>query len=296
MQTISETLRTALDAGNPQRCLLVFEDDSGNETEEFTNEDIVVTDGIKLTALYNSERELTIGLCPSAQIRFTMLNDNRQLSQFEFGTFRAYLGARIDTGTPLLGAVTRTYTEDRAARLYEFSPLGVFITERPDIVDKNVIEVSANDRMTLFDRELTTQERTALAAATTLSAFAVTLCQAFGVELVSTNFLNNDLAVSVSAATMNGRTGRDVLRWVAEAAGSVALFNRDGELEIRWFNPTEMEVDEHGYSELATSWYQTQTVDSLKVRNRGETAETTKTVTPNVANNPYVISGNPFLR
>ena len=304
MQTLSETLRTAIQAGNPQRCLFVFTDDEGNETEEFSNEEIVVDEGLRLDNPFNGETELTMGLCPSAQISFTLLNDRRQLVDFEFGTFAAYLGARIDSGTPAQDAVTRTYTEGGVTRLYEFSPLGVFTVERPDVVTTDVISVSATDRMSLLDKEIPEEERSALAVETTLFGLTQILCQLVDVPLATTqaDMLNGDLTVKLTANILLDRTYRDVLRWIAEAAGSIAIFNREGALEIRWFNvPTEVrtdkDFDEHDYNAFGYSWYETEAIDGLKIRNTGNTSETP--VYPGGVeapmNNPYVISGNPFL-
>ena len=296
MQTLSTTLAAAIAAGNRQRCLFVFEDGT-----EFTDEDIVSSRGLQLTMMFNSEKELTIGLCPSAQIRFSLMNDHRQLADFEFGTFTAYLGAKITDGTPASGAVTRTFTENGVSCLYEFAPLGVFIVDRPDVVSKNMIEVSANDRMSLFDTEITATQRTALTSdngkPTDLYELAEALCgQDFAdVTLATTRqqMLNNDLGITLTANQLEGRTLRDVLRWVAEAAGSIAVFNRQGELEIRWFATTTAEYDESKYSELAMSWYETQAITGLKVRNQNNSSETPYGTD---FDNSYVISGNPFLR
>lgn len=297
MQTLSATLAAALEAGTPQRCLIVFEDDEGTVTEEFSNEDIVVDRGIQMTALFNSETEVTVGLCPSVQLQFTMLNDHRQMADFEFGTFRAYIGARIDSGTPGQDAVTRTYTERGVQRLYEFLPLGVFDTDRPDVVSTNIIDVTALDRMSLFDKEIEAADKTALKALDTLEDMVEGLCDLIGVPYSEKPFLNSDLSVSLTDNQLSGRTYKDVLRWCAEAAGSIAIFNRDGELELRWFGTSaSAEYDEHDYEGFAASWYETEAIDGLKIRNAGNTSETE--VLPDdveESTNPYVISGNPFL-
>ena len=85
LYVLSSGLQEALAAGNPQRVLIEFyakpdgtayTDEEGlPKRVEFTNEDILMTEGIRLTSEFNSETDLTIGLCPSAQIRFSLLND-----------------------------------------------------------------------------------------------------------------------------------------------------------------------------------------------------------------------------
>ena len=54
MQTVSETLRNAINSGSPQRVLIVFSD------REFTNEDIVLSSGVSLKEEFNSENDITI--------------------------------------------------------------------------------------------------------------------------------------------------------------------------------------------------------------------------------------------
>lgn len=298
MQTISETLLTALAAGNPQRCLFIFHDDNGDETDEFTNEDIAQSRGVHTSWSFNAEKELTLGQCGECSISFAILNDLHQIDDFEFGEFTAYLGARIDEGTPDQEAVTRTYPGDG---LYEFCPIGVFSVDRPDVVNTNMIDVSATDRMTKFDEEIKTEHRTALTASMSLYELADALCDCVGVPLGTeeTDMLNADLPVQLTTTLINGRTYRDILKWIAEAAGSIAMFNRTGELEFRWFSVPVSggEFDDNDFHEFVNSWYETQQIDGLRVRNQGETSEDVeKPESVEEITNAYVISGNPFLR
>ena len=299
MYTPSETLRAALAAGNPQRVLLEFTDPDTGETETFSNEDIDISDGLHTNRPFNGDEELTVGLCPSAEVRFTLLNDQRQLADFRFGECAVWIGARIDEGTPGSGAKTATFTEDGEDRTYEFIPIGVFIVERPDIVQRDVIQITANDRMGLFDKEMPSRTDLGLnptsANPATILQLLQAMCQNVGVSLASTSFLNNNLQfTSWPTKYFENRTMREVLKWIAEAAGSIALFNRYGELEITWFNDLTQDVayDENNYSDFVQTWYEVEQIDGLKVRNQDETSESTVGTDPD---NPYVIAGNPFL-
>ena len=292
MITLSETLRAAVTGGKPQRFLLEFPDGNGDYTNatRFSNEDIVVDQGVRLNAPFNPEEELTVGSCPSAEIQFALLNDRRQISSFTFGECKAWLGARIDSGTPTMKTVS--FTENGRTETYEFAPLGVFIVNRPDVVQKDIINISANDRMTLFDVEMPSTSDLALTYPTTLLGLANAMCAYVGVTLATQTFLNADLAIASRPSQFDGHTMREVLRWVAEAAGSIARFNRYGELEITWFSATDAVFSEGSYSEAVPSWYETAAIDGLKVRNQSETSESSY----GTADNPYVIAGNPFLR
>lgn len=292
MYTVSQTLATALANKTPQRVLLEFLDSEGTVTDTFSNEDIVVSTGVDLDEMFNSETDLTIGLCPSAEIRFDMLNDEGQLENFGFGKFRAWLGARIDLGTPAGTAKTKVFTENGVAKTYEFTPLGTFIADRPAVVKKKILTITANDQMQLFDKDMPTATALGLTYPTTLSNLFVKLCTYVGVTYKSSTFVNSALSVPSEPEDFEDATMREVLGWIAEAAGSIARFDRDGKLEMAWFNTVAAVYDEHNYTEFTPAWYATKAIDSLHIRNSNSEAETTQ----GAGNNNYLIQNNPFLR
>lgn len=306
MYVLSNTLQAAIDAGSPQRVLIDFFakpdgepylDESGLPTLiSFSNEDILMTDGIRLTSEFNSETDLTIGLCPSAQIRFSMLNDRGQLEDFEFGMFRAYIGARLVSSIWGRTSYVKEFVEDGQTVYYEFAPLGVFIAQRPDIVRKKIIEVDANDRMVLLDKEMPTD--VTITYPTTLYNLAKFICDTIESNLLKTNtWMNSDITVSAEPEQFTGATMREILGWIAEAACANAMFNREGKLEFKWFTQVDRTYDENSYSEFTPSWYETQGIDSLHIRNADSTAENTFYPPDSETNdNAYMIQDNPFLR
>lgn len=287
MYEFSETLRAALDAGNNQRVLLEFEDGT-----TFTNEDISMSNGVQWNTEFNSETDLTVGQCPSAEISFTLLNGANQLRDFAFGKFTAYLGAHITSGTPEQTAKTRTFTEKGQNNLYEFAPLGVFIAHRPNVVRTNMIDVDANDQMSLFDVDMPAKETLGLTYPTTLGTMLTKMCEYLDVPLKNTSFLNNGLAVAKEPKAFNSYTMREVLGLIAEAACSTARFDRDGQLELAWFSNVNKTFDEHNYSEFTQYWYETKAVDGLHIRNADSTTE----YVVGQGDNAYMIQDNPFLR
>ena len=297
MITLSETLAAALAADKPQRVLLEFLDENGDVLEDgtFSNEEIVMSRGVHITAPFNGDKELTVGLCPSSQITFALLNDVRQLSDFTFGECKAWLGARIDSGTPTMK--TKTFTENGQTVTYEFAPLGIFKVDRPDIVQKDIIDITANDRMTRFDKEMPSDGELGISQSAypiTLLTMLQAMCSNVGVTLKNNSFLNSDLQISGRPQAFASKTMREVLKWIAEAAGSIARFTRSGELEMAWFAATPVATyDEHHYKDFTPCWYEVAQIDGLKVRNTGETQESKYGTDPE---NPYIIAGNPFLR
>lgn len=299
MVTLSTTLQAALDAGAPQRVLLEFLDDEGAVAETMSNEEISISSGVRLSSDFNPEKELTLGSVASAEIQFSLLNDVRQLSNFAFGECKVWIGCRLADGVTPAGTKYATFTGDG---LYEFAPLGIFVVERPDIVDKDVIQISANDRMVKFDEEMPSMTdlgftTSQVSAGITIADLLSALCTAAGVTLATSTFLNSDLTFNKwPSRYFESRTMREVLRWIAEAAGSIARFNRDGELEMAWFTAVNVTFTESQHAEFVPTWYETAVIDELKVRNQGETSEHSYTPTGVTdPENAYVIAGNPFL-
>ena len=288
MYTASQTLSTAISSGTPQRVLIEFVD----ANIAFSNEDIVVSTGVELDELFNSETDLTVGKCPSAEIRFDMLNDNGQLNEFQFGKFKAWLGARIDVGTPENNAKTKTFTGTAYDGLYEFTPLGIFIADRPNVVKKKILSITANDQMQLFDVDMPSSSQLGVTYPITLSNLFKKMCTHVGVQYKSASFLNSGLVVSSEPEDFSDATMREVLGWIAEASCSICRFDRDGRLEMAWFTTTNSMYDEHNYTEFSPSWYETKAIDGLHVRNANSEAET---VVGQSTNN-YLIQDNPFLR
>lgn len=285
MYTPSATMQAAIAAGNPQRFLLVFEDGT-----EFSNEEISSDAGVQYHAEFNASRDLTIGLTPSAYLSFTLLNDDRDLTDFEFGTFRAYIGIQITSGTPAAGAVTRTYDGE----LYEFAPLGVFIAERPDIVNVDSVQVTSYDQMSLFDVDMPSAADLGITYSASLTMYDLlsAMCDYVGVTLKNDSILNGtEIKIASRPKKFDNATMQDVLRWIAEASCSIARFTRDGELEMAWFTQTPKTYTESGYSDFSPSWYEVSEITALKVRNESNTSESLV----GTEGNDYVIMGNPFL-
>lgn len=292
MVQASAALTAAIAAGKPQRVLLEFMDSSGNVTRTFSNEDVAVDRGVTLRETFNGDTDLSVGQCPSATLRFTLLNDANQITSFEFGKFKAWLGARIDTGTPT--GKTATFLEGGVSRTYEFAPLGVFIAERPNVVRKQMIDIESYDQMGLFDVGWPSDDcGITFGNNATMAVILQAMCNKVGVTLHSTSFLNaTDLRLTSKPKGLADSTMKEVLGWIAEAAGSVARFNRDGELEIVWFGQTGLTYSEGDYAEFEPSWYAVDPVTKLSIRN----ADATRESVVGTGTNGYIIQNNPFLR
>lgn len=280
MQTLSTALQNAINAGNPQRVLLKF----GNS--EFSNESIVMSKGVELSEEFCGSKDFEIGTAPSSIISFTLINDNGQFADFEFGWFTAYLGARIDSGLPT--EIIRYFNEGGSNKAYAFAPIGTFYAHRPDVVSKKTIAITAYDQMTKFDIDMPSN---IVQYPSTIGDIFSAMCTQVGVTPKSDTFLNSDLEVESEPEEFESVTMRTVLGWIAECACANARFDRDGTLEMSWFTSTGKSYSESNYKDFDYAWYETQAIDSVCFRNTDENNDTTS----GSGSNSYLIQDNPFL-
>lgn len=294
MISVSSAFQTALANGNPQRMVFSF------SNRIISNEDIDIEVGVHFLEEFCSETDLTIGLTPSAEISFDLLNDDGYFDDFGFGTFTAYLGVRTSTATNSSTAIRPTYsisgttltvTGRGVQETYELCSLGVFIALRPDVVQNSTISVTANDKMTLFDRDM--PEDLEITYPATMKQILQAMCTYLGITLATTSFINDSLSVTEAPAAFENATMREVLGWIAEASGSNARINRAGYLELVWLNEVNKTIDEDNYSEFTHSWFNAAGVDQLHIRNADSTEEE---ILGSSGDNKYMIQNNPFLR
>lgn len=180
------------------------------------------------------------------------------------------------------------YSKGRADT-YEFAPLGTFIAPKPSVLRKAVIELEAEDKMQLFDSDLSDVE---FSYPLTMTQAYDALCQAVGVESVAQNIPNGDLSLTKKPDLFDGATKRDVLGWIAEASATYARFNREGKLELTRFNETGVEYDEHDYVSASPSAYSVKPYGKLHIRN----ADSNYEQVIGEGDNAYLIQDNPFLK
>ena len=298
MVNVSSACKQAIAAGAFQRIALVF------SNRIISNEDIDVEGGVDLREVFCGETELTIGLCPASEISFAVFNDDGRFSNFEFGTFDAYIGVLLSY-TQNSSAATRhpvitvdrehlTMTASGNGRLenYELCPLGRFIAPRPAVVRKALIDVVAYDQMKLFDEDMPSSTDLAVSYPLTAAGLLAAMCSYVGVQAESYSFLNADATLSSEPKSFEYSTMREVLGWIAQTAGANARFNRMGKLEMAWLNTVTEVFDEHNYVEFEPYRYSVPLVDRLHVRNEDSTADTIV----GSGDNTYLIQNNPFLR
>lgn len=98
------------------------------------------------------------------------------------------------------------------------------------------ITLTLLDNMEQFDRPYTTN----LVYPSTLDAIVRDACLKCGVSLNTYDFPHKDYVVQERPQN-DSTTYREVIGWAAAIAGCFARCNRDGKLELKWFNQTALE-------------------------------------------------------
>lgn len=196
-------------------------------------------------------------------------------------------GMLFDESTRIL-----TVWDSGVQRTYEFVPLGVFIADRPNVPTVNEIDMLCNDQMMKFEHDMPSDETLGLTYPLSLGTLLTKLCQYVGVTLGTGTFINSTATISKRPEEFGTATMRDVLKWIAEAAGGNAKFDRDGVLRIVWLQSTEQSFGPGMYKSFNPYWYETSTVTRLE--NRASDGSYDKH--SGSGDETYLIQDNPLLR
>ena len=115
--------------------------------------------------------------------------------------------------------------------------LGVFIAEKPTRPTAHTMKLTAFDRISLLDRDVSEWIASLSGWPYSLWELAGMVCEACGLELVQTELPNGSHLVQPFSAA--GLTGRKILQWVAQAAGRFCRATADGKLEFAWYEQVQ---------------------------------------------------------
>lgn len=260
-----------------------------------------------LTYPYLKRNNKAMAIQPTFPVK-SMLIYNAKLYVFgEYGFYKVYneyTGAEIhgETLIPFMAKkvvawkghgyyyndTTRLLTDYIGGKLYtyEFVPLGVFSALRPNYAETIEIDFNCNDRMQKFETDMPT-----FYYPTTIGGLFASMCQHVGVPYETANFMNSNVVIEEEPEEFKSCTMRDVLAWIAEAAGSNAHFDRDGVLQMAWIRQTNQTYDENSYADFRPFWYETPRVDQLYNRDTDGNGDEIL----GGGSNPYLIQDNPFF-
>lgn len=175
---------------------------------------------------------------------------------------------------------------------YEFVPLGTFVADRPKAPDVMQIDMDCFDKMQKFDDDMPSKSTLGITYPATIGTLFTKLCGHVGVPYKSSTFINSTAKIQKEPDDFKNATMRDVLKWIAEAAGANARFNRDGILELAWLKTTSQQYEATDYSDFNPYWYKTKKVTRIYNRDTHES----KDITSGSKGEDYLIQDNPLLK
>lgn len=175
--------------------------------------------------------------------------------------------------------------------------MGIFLAEKPVWESAHVFKLTAYDRVSRLDRDLTQWLAELGGWPYSLLDFASMVCTACGLTLVNEEIPNGEY--QVQAFSGEGITGRQLMQWVGQAAGRFCRATADGQIEFAWYTASETAITPGGDSYyyqggLSYEDYQVTPVEKVQIR---LSEEDVGAVYPDVAEaaNTYIISGNYLL-
>lgn len=163
-------------------------------------------------------------------------------------------------------AITHQWTKKSGYRqVFEFCRLGVFTAERPAKLMDATVSLDAHDRMVLFEGHLGSEITIPSQTGITFAALMTAMCNDVGVTFATQSFPNSTLVYKKAKSKFKTATYREIIGYVAEAAGRVARMTRDGKLEFVWLNPTQLRVTPDKYSEAAIYSYTVQKIGRTQI-------------------------------
>lgn len=243
--------------------------------------------GVVFNELFNPDKNIQIGRAVSSQIGMTLLNTDGALDNFQYGRCKVYLDVY-----------------DTANSAWMSCPMGVYIIELPTKRKVQLINAVGFDQMTKLDAICDTWwNGLNWSGGLTLLQIVNSMAAQLGVSVSSNTasaIVNSSLSFTAAPFDCVEVTYREVLEVIAEATGTVARFDRNGALDLRYFElPTingmaiSIDTDTVGNQCLAlnVAEYNVSQIDLL----RAKFAEGDIGVTVGSGTNEYVITNNLFL-
>ena len=178
-------------------------------------------------------------------------------------------------------------------RTYEFVPLGYFTAERPNVPSVIEIHFTCYDYMQKFEVDMPSASDLGITYPITIGNLYAAMCNYVHVPYRSSTFINSTAVITKHLDEFENVTMREVLSWIAEAAGSNARVDRDGYMVMDWMRDTEQSFNESKYREFNPYWYETRRVGA--VCNRASSGEYDNTVGI-IGSETYLIQDNPLLK
>lgn len=225
---------------------------------------------VTLTQQVNTGAELTLGSACANMLEATLLTKEG--------------GLNITPGMEL----TLYKVSEDGARV----KMGLFTAEKPTRPSANLYKLTAYDRISWLDRDLTGWLESLNGWPYSLLEFAHMVCAACNLTLVNEAIPNGDWQISKFSG--KGITGRQLIQWVGQACGRFCRATADGEIELAWYTPKAITLTPEGELPVLagqTADYRTAPIDKVQIR----LTEQDLGAIYGTGSNGYCITGNYLL-
>ena len=244
-------------------------------------------DGIKFTEYFNPEVNIQIGDAVSSQIEMTLINTDGALDNFQYGRCKVYLDVYDSVNSAWLSC-----------------PMGVYIIELPNKRRSQMVRAFGYDQMQKLDGICDSWwSGLNWSGGLTLLQIVQSMASQLGISVsanTASNILNSSVTYTEAPFDCVEVTYREVLETIAEATCTIARFDRNGALLLRWFEMPQInnqsiliDTDTVGNQclNIDVSEYTVSNIDSLLVK----LAKSDIGVVVGSGTNQYVILGNLLL-
>ena len=243
-------------------------------TEIFSGRDAAHTiQSCTITSSVNRGSELTPGSVCSTMVEAKFFTPEGNL--------------HILTGTE----VTLYKVEEDGTR----TKVGLFTLESPERPSRNTYRITAYDRVSLLERDITPMLKTLEYWPYTLYELANLTCLDCLLTLKNDSIPNGDFPVNKFPASK--MTARELLSYIAQLSGQFVRATPDGEIEFAWYKLSGVQLKSTGerfYNTLKYEEYQVEALDIVQIQlANGEYGAAWPEGRP--GDNAYVISGNPLI-
>ena len=191
--------------------------------------------GVTINEFFNSDTNVQIGATVSSQIGMTLINRDGALDGFNYGRCKVYIDVYDDTNSTWLTC-----------------PMGVYNIAIPKRRKVQLVSATGYDQMQQLD-EIADSWWNGLdwSNGITLLQIIQSMAATLGIHLsanTSANIVNSGLSYTEIPFTAIEMTYRDILSYIAETTGTIARFDRNGALDLRWFSDAVLSTDTQTYA------------------------------------------------
>lgn len=174
--------------------------------------------------------------------------------------------------------------------------IGQFTCEKPTRSSANTYKVTAYDRMSWTDRDLSPWLRGLTGWPYSLYAFAGMVCAQCGLELANTSLPNGSYQIQQFYA--DGITGRRLLQWIGEASARFCRATPEGKIQFGWYQQREgLAIGPTDYYQGSLSYedYQVAAIDRVQIKQGEGDVGIIYPADAGGGSNTYIIDGNLLL-